>query len=171
MKFRGFLLNLTVGLFALFFGLFWVGVFQFFAGSLYTVTQSCPLSQQKVEVAAVEKPNFDINDPNSVLPLDYEEDKLTSPKADETNEAYFDPEGYYSFLGDVPMEFEDFHFISIQNKRLDVSPKSEHFGEAIPPKGYVLLEGTNDAEYIDFKNIEISDGKINFQTETREGIS
>ncbi len=160
MKFRNILLNLTVGFSALLFGLAWVGVYQFFVGD-----ETGPAT---IEVS--ETTNFDINNPESVLPIDFEEDKLTSPNADETNEDAFDPEGYY-FFDNEEKGLEDFFYITIKNKNFDTDPANENFGDLMPPRGFVILQGDEDVEYIDFETIKIADGKLQFETMNRNGIS
>jgi hypothetical protein len=164
MKLRSFLLNLTVGISALLFGLVWVGVYQFFLGNNLDSESYSVIVQNPVQ------PPFDINDPESVLPIDFEEEKLTSPKVDETNEAMFDPEGYYFFDGS-PKGFENFFYVVINNKDFEASPDDKDFGKLMPPRGYVILESKTDVEYIDFETIKIADGKLQFETMTHKGIS
>lgn len=164
MKFRNFLFSFAVGVATLIFGLAWVGVYQFFLG------QSNPPKQEVIEVQETEAVNFDINNPESVLPLDFEEDKLTSPHVDETNEAEFDPEGYYFFDGSLE-GFEEFQYIKINNKNFDVKPNDKRYGDLVSPNGFVILQNGKDADYIDFSKINIGNGKIQFETETAKGSS
>lgn len=163
MKCRNFVFSLFVGITALFIGLAAVGVYQFFFGNSDQATYS--------NLKTVEKVDFDINDPNSVLPLDYEEDKLTSPSVDETNEAYFDPEGHYHFLSEPPVDFEEFFYIAINNKNFDVEATDPKYGELTTPRGHAILQTENNqVQYLDFDKLSIGNGKIQFETETANGI-
>ncbi len=161
MKIRNIIFYLAICVTTLFFGVAWVGVYQFFLGNNEVENiQYCPVT------------NFDINNPESVLPLNYEEDQLTSPKVDETNSAYFDPEGYYYFLDDAPKGFEDFKQFNINNKNFDVNPKDRNYGELITPNGsMILINDKSQGTYIRFENLEISNGKIRFHAEGKNGIS
>lgn len=161
MKVRNIIFYVAICITTLFFGMAWVGVYQFFLGTNEAETGKYCLVVN----------DFDINNPNSVLPLDFEEDQLTSPKMDETNEAYFDPEGYYYFLGDSPKGFEDFKQFNINNKNLDVNPKDRHYGELIKPNGSMILLDEKKGTYLRFENLEISNGKVHFDAQSKNGLS
>ena len=103
---------------------------------------------------------------NSILPINYEEEKLSDPKKDETNEAMFDPEGNYSIMGDSPKGFEDFYNFTITNKNFAGDSEDENWRKLIAPIGFV--EASNQYE---FRNISIGNGKIQFRTKTIKGIS
>ena len=161
MKRRKFLVNLTICAAALFCGLSLVGVYQFFVGNILN---------PKPETTEIKKPEqilFDINDPNSVLPINYEEEKLSDPKEDETNEKMFDPEGNYHILGDLPKGFEDFTNFTINNKNFDVDEEDENWGKLIAPTGFVDAK-TESTELI---SISIGSGKLQFKTKSAKGIS
>lgn len=164
MNFRRFLLNLTVGFSALLFGIAWVGLYQFFLG------QKLGNENKPVVIKNLKNVEFDINNSESVLPIDFEAEKLTSPTIDETNEAMFDPEGYYYFEGS-PKGFENFLFFSINNKNFADDPNDKKYGELVPLNGHITLGDEKGVEYIDFDKIRIFDGKINFETKTQSGIS
>ncbi len=165
MKLRNILFYFAVGLTTLFFGLAWVGVYNFFGSNNLDTDQEI-VKLQKTEVEVVE---FDINDPESVLPIHFEEDKLTSPHVDENNSEYFDPEGFYFFDG-FPNGFEDFLYIKINNKNFDVAKTDNHYGDLVALNGYVILDGKNRDKQIRFEEINIADGKLHFVTETEDGI-
>lgn len=168
MKFRNFAFNSAIFITALFFGLAWVGAFQFFTGKNNNNAMTCSFGGLKSE----KKLNFDINDSNSVLPLDFEEDKLTLPKVDENNTAYFDPEGSYYLLDEAPEGFEDFKQFNIFNKRLDVDPRDRSYGELVKPAGYVFLSNEKKhSTYTFFKKLDIEDDKIYFEALSVKGIS
>lgn len=159
-------LNITVAVLALLFGLAWVAAYQFFL-----VGEITPTASQQVE-----KVEFDISDPDSVLPIDYEEEKLSDPKEDESNPEYFDPEGRFHLLEESKM-FEDFSLLTIQNKNLEVDSDDERFGELIPPEGTLLLadkdegaDGCDMHDYFDIPKIRIENGRMNFETKKRNGI-
>lgn len=162
MKVRNIIFNLALCLTTFFFGVAWVGVYQFFLGNQIKSTNVQP--SNKVI-------GFDINDPDSVLPIDFEEEKLTSPKTDETNEAYFDPEGYYYFLDEPPKGFEDFKHFNINNKNFDVDPKDRRYGEAVPPSGFIILIDKNKGTHIRFEKLDISNGRLYFQANGKNGLS
>ncbi len=169
MKVRSFAFNSAIFITAIFFSMVWVGTYQFFLGSPATSTKNnlvkCPHQTKAVN-------NFDINDPNSVLPLNYDEANLTSPKTDETNTAYFDPEGYYYLLDDTAVGFEDFKQFNINNKKLDVDPRDRKYGELITPTGsIILMDGQSEGSMIRLEILDISNGKIHFEAKTRNGIS
>lgn len=172
MKIRNFLLNLTVALSALLFGLMWVGVYQYFT------EKTLGEEVQSVVVKQTEQLAFDITNPESVLPIDFEEDKLSDPKEDEDNPTYFDPEGRYYLLEDSKI-FGDFFLFTIQNKNFEVTSDDERFGDFIPPQGTFLLEDTDKGkkdncdmhDYFDIPKIKIEDGKINFITKKKDGIT
>ena len=158
----------TVGFFAFVFGLAWVAAYQFFLGGEITPTAS----QQ------VGKVKFDISDPDSVLPIDFEEEKLSAPKQDESDPDKFDPEGRYYFLNGQK-GFENLYIFSIYNKNLDVDPDDERFGELVPPKGLIWLDDTDKGakdncdmhDYVDVPQINIKDGRIGFVSKITNGIS
>ena len=172
MQFKKILLNLAVALSALLFGLAWVGVYQFFVEKTVEPKQETILFQDIGEVT------FDINNPESVLPIDFEEDKLSDPKEDEDNPKYFDPEGRYYFYGE-PKGFENVFLISINNKNFEVESDDLKFGDLIPPAGFILLEDTDKGakdscemhDYIDLSKVNIEDGKMSFISKKKNGIS
>jgi hypothetical protein len=166
MKVRNIIFNLAICVATLFFGLAWVGVYRFLS-----LENQNSINGKYCHYAAEETTAFDINNPNSVLPLNFEEDKLTSPKTDEMNEASFDPEGYYYFLDEAPNGFEDFRQFNIFNKNFDVNPKGRNYGELITPSGSMILLDHKKGTYIRFENLEISNGKIHFQAKSKNGIS
>lgn len=160
MKIRSFIFCTVVALTTFVFGLAGVGVFNF----VFTAFgQSTPHMVSPETVSAVE---FDINDPESVLPLDHEADKLTSPKTDETNEAEFDPEGTYFLLEEPTAAFIDFENFTINNKNLEVRPEQSNYGVLVSPSGFVQTD-----RKFEFRHISIGGGEINFTTEPQNGIS
>jgi hypothetical protein len=170
MKLRNYPFYFTVALIALVLGLAWVGVYNFFLKQ--SLNPQSGDFYKTVRVAEVETNEFDINDPDSVLPIDFEEDKLTSPHEDENNPKYFDPEGYYSF--ERPTKgFEDFFYIAVKNKNFDLPAEDERYGEEMPPRGHIILRvaETSEVEYIDFQTIEIADGKMSFETISQNGMT
>ncbi len=161
MQFKNILLNLAVTLSALLFGLAWVGIYQFFVGKTVEPKQETILLQHNRIVT------FDINDAESVLPLDFEEDKLSDPKADENNPEYFDPEGTYFVMDKLPSEFGSFESFTISNKTMEFDGTGNYEVENVSPEGFVF-----DSKKHEFNNVEIKDGKINFQTKkTATGVS
>ncbi len=170
MKFRNYIFYFVIGVSTLVFGLAWVGVFNlFFGNSFITLNHSCPAdnSVKVTEVEQTEEIKFDINDPESVLPIDYKEDKLTSPKVDEDNPEYFDPEGKYFLLDETAEDFKDVSYLKIENKNFDVSQKDPRFGESIAPKGSVVID---DKKQIELEKIKIADGKIKTESKEKDGI-
>lgn len=164
MKFNKFLLNLAVGSAALLFGLAWVGVYQFFTGTSAVRPHTCfPTKTVKVEIADYSK--FDINNPESVLPINFEENKLTSPHVDEDNAAMFDPEGYYFVLDNDVKKAGDFEGFTINNKNFKVSVNDKNYGKAIAPNGYVSA----DKDY-KFTKISIGNEKVEFETAPINGV-
>ncbi len=156
--------SLSVGVFALFCGLGSVGGYQI----LSRICQST-IDQSHREI------DFDINDPESVLPIDFEEDKLSDPREDETNKDMFDPEGQYTLVGDLPIGFDEFKFFSIENKKLDVDCDDKQFGEFIAPKGFIQLKEsslkldgsdlmTARSDYLEFQRINIGTRYLQFKT-------
>ena len=108
MKFKQFLFNFSIYLAALLFGLAWVGVYQFFLS--YQLVKN----YEPATIQHFEEPPFDINNPESVLPINYKEEELSDPKEDENNPKYFDPEGRYYILE----ESKNFnHFFLIYNQQ------------------------------------------------------
>lgn len=169
MKFTNFVLNSAIFTTALFFGLVWVGAYQLLLGASATSVES-KSSHCVYKTKAAN--NFDINDPNSVLPIDFEEEKLTSPKTNESNTAYFDPEGSYYLLDEAPKGFEDFKQFNINNKKLDVDPRDKSYGDVVAPTGSILLlKDNNQGSLVRFKNLEISDGKLMFEAQSNNGVS
>ncbi len=130
MRLQSLLLNIGVGFLALLLGWSWVAAYQIFLGN----TAKPTASQQPGKV------EFDINDPNSVLPIDYEDDKLSDPKDDETNEAMFDPEGVYAIQGNLSEELAEFEGFEIVNKNLEVDCDDKKFGESVPARGYASVK-------------------------------
>jgi hypothetical protein len=164
MKFRNVLLNVTIGLITLFFGLALVGTYNFLFGNNITTNEAVVALQKDYAVKC------DLSESSEkLLPIDFEEDQLTSPKSDETNEAYFDPEGFYYFDG-FPKGFEDFLYIRINNKNFDVAKTDSHYGDLVPLNGFVILDGKNRDKQIRFEEITAADGKLRFVTETEDGI-
>jgi hypothetical protein len=164
MKFRSFLLNLTVGFSALLFGLAWVGIYQFFVGG------STENNVETCGVQPVEEIKFDINNPESVLPIDFEEDKLSDPKEDENNPKYFDPEGNYFIIDQTAktaIEFKNISYIKIENKNFHVDAKDTRFGDLIAPKGSIVLD---DDKQIELEKIYIVDGKVLLESKVLDGI-
>lgn len=169
MQFKKILLNLAVALSALLFGLAWVGIYQFFVNKAF-ITEN----RQVVPIVS----NFDINNPESVLPIDFEEDKLSDPKEDEDNPKYFDPEGRYYFYGEAK-GFDDLLLISLNNKNFNVETNDVKFGDPVPPEGFILLDDTDEGakdscgmhDYIDLPDIKIEDGKMSFISNKKNGIS
>lgn len=162
MKTRRLFLNLAIGITTLLFGLAWVGVYQFFLGA-----EIGPTTSRQAEKIA-----FDINDPNSVLPIDYKEEELSDPKEDESNPKHFDPEGSYYFNdGMKPKGFEEVFYFDIYNKNFDVDPESESYGDLIAPTGTLAIQGEDDTKFLSFKSISVEDGKLKFVTEAIDGIS
>lgn len=171
MKSRNYIFYFVIGLTTLFLGLALVGIYNFFFGTVSTIENTNGCTARKVEkVTEVNQPKpikFDINDPESVLPIDYEEEKLTSPKVDENNPEYFDPEGKYFVLDDSGNELGDLSFIRIENKNFEVGAKDERFGAPINPKGSLAVNEENQYE---LEKINISDGKLQTETITKDGI-
>ncbi len=168
MNLKTILLNLIIGTLTFAIGVAWIAVFRYFLESRST---------SQTESIKMERSEFDINDPNSVLPIDFEEEKLSDPKEDEENLRYFDPEGRY-YLLEESKTFGDFFLFTIANKNFEVESEDERFGDFMPPQGTLLLEDSDSGEdgcemhdYFDIPNIEIEDGKISFTTKTRNGIS
>ncbi len=169
MKFKNFLLNLAIGISALLFGLAWVGIYQFFSGVFETRPATLNVSP---------KIDFDINNPESVLPIDFEEDKLSDPKEDEDNPKFFDPEGRY-YLLEESKKFKDFYIFTIHNKNFEVAPDDKRYGEFVLPQGTIFLEdkdkGVNDNcdmhDPFAIPKIDIENGKINFTTKKRDGTT
>ena len=124
------------------------------------------------------KVEFDISDPDSVLPINYEEENLSNPKEDENDPEKFDPEGRYFLIGESK-GFENLYIFSIYNKNLDVDLDNERFGERLPPKGLIWLDDTDKGakdncdmhDYVDVPHFDISDGKIRFVSKKTNGIS
>jgi len=158
MNFRNLILNIAIGAAAFFFGLAWIDVYDYFLAR--------ETKNDAVEQKPVDKIDFNINDPDSLLPIDYEEDKLTSPKVDENNEALFDPEGYYFILGDLPLGFEDFDVFAIDNKKFGINTNRERYMNFKAPSGFV----ETDKQY-EFSTISIGKGKIHFHTAGINGVS
>lgn len=171
MKFRNVLSNITIGLTTLFLGLALVGTYQFFLGTSVPETSTC-LAVNPPDYLLTAENNTETaenNDNQPLLPIDFEEDKLTSPHADENNSDYFDPEGYYFFDG-FPKGFEDFLYIKISNKNFDVAKTDEHYGDLVSLNGFVILDGKNRDKQIRFAEINVADGKLHFVTEAENGI-
>lgn len=160
MNFKNVVLNLTVSFFALLFGLACVGFYQFVVGNIVGD------EVRSVKTENFKKNEFNINDSESVLPIDFEEDKLSDPKEDEDNPKYFDPEGVYFILDDLPDEFNRFESFVINNKILNSDEKGNYIAEDIALKGYV-----HDNKKYEFERIEIKDGKIQFQTKIINGVN
>jgi hypothetical protein len=158
-KIRNISYSLIVGLITLTLGLAAFGVWEFFFGNFNH-------SKQEIVNLQAEGIKFDINDPESVLPIDYEEDKLTSPKVDETNAAEFDPEGFYYFLDEPPKGFEDLENFTINNKNLKGDVHSRDYGKLVPPSGYIQT-----GKKFEFSKISIGDGNIFFETKEVTGIN
>lgn len=165
MKFRNILFNLAIATFTLLTGLALVSGFNFLFGNGCSITQQNNLLTAENSVVAVENDNV-----QPLLPIDFEEDKLTSPHADENNPAYFDPEGYYFFDG-FPKGFEDFLYIKISNKNFDVAKTDDHYGDLIPLNGAIILDTKNGDEQINFAKINIANGKMHFETQEDKGIT
>ncbi|MCB1022818.1 MAG: hypothetical protein KDB79_00410 [Acidobacteria bacterium] len=161
MKYRNLALNLFVATLTLFVGLSWVSAFRYFATNIAVPT---------AEISSKTDPGkFDISDQDAVLPIDFDEDKLSSPHDDESNPEMFDPEGYYFFNGS-PKGFEDLYYIVIENKNFDSSPNDKSYGDPVPLTGFVMLEKNEKAVYLDFKSMSIKNGKLRFETKTQNGI-
>lgn len=160
MKIKNISLNLAVGFFAFLIGLALVGVYQFFTLNI----SGDEIKPVKIKYS--EQNEFDINDPESVLPIDFEEEQLSDPKKDEDNPEYFDPEGIYFALDDLPNEFKGFESFVIENKTIRLDEKGNKIAEDIAPKGYVY-----DSKKYEFESLEIKDGKIQFQTKTKNGVN
>ena len=150
-------LGILAGTFTFLFGLMWVGAYRY-------------LSNLNSGIETNVGNSFDINDPDSVLPIDYEKEKLSDPKEDETNEAMFDPAGYYYF-DEEPANFDDFYYIVINNSNIHdpVEPSGKNHTSKL--SGFVLLQNAEKVDYLDFESIKIEDGKLSFATKVREGIS
>lgn len=160
MRFRNIILNLAIGFASLLLGFAGVGAYQFIVEII---------SGDEVRPEIIEKHKqieFDINDPESVLPIDFEEDKLSNPKEDENNPNFFDPEGVYFALDDLPDEFGGFESFVINNKKLSFDEKGNYLAQDIAPFGYVY-----DNKKYEFESLEIKNGKIRFQTKTIMGVN
>ncbi len=164
MKFNKFLLNFAVGSAALLFGLTWVGVYQYFVGTNAVQPHTCFLTKT-VKMENADSSKFDIGNPESVLPINFEEDKLTSPHVDEDNAAMFDAEGYYFVLDSDAKKVGDFEGFTINNKNFKVSANDKNYGNAVAPSGYVSA----DKDY-KFTKVSIGNGKIEFETEPINGV-
>ena len=182
MNFKKIALYLSVAILTLLSGLAWVVAYRFF------------LENETVPAASLEaeKIEFDINDPESVLPIDYEEDKLSYPKEDENNPEYFDPEGRYFVIGKISEGFEDFDSFFINNNKFDSECDSEDYGETIAPSGYIQLKTPlveelppdldpakisiyhteyDNRDYLELIGIKIEKGHIHFATKSVRGIT
>lgn len=170
MKFGNLLFSIAIGLFTFGLGLAVAGVFGFFYGApAAEKPHFCKVKKLDKATGVIKTgtPDFDINDPDSVLPLDHEEDKLTSPKSDENDTLYFDPEGVYFPLEETTADFEDLSYIKIENKRLDVPAYDERFGDPIAPKGVVVID---ERQQLELSRIEIANGKMHTETKENNGI-
>jgi len=164
---RKHIFKLTIGFCAFFFGLAWVAAYQFFL-----VGEITPTASQQIE-----KVEFDISDPDSVLPIDYKEEKLSDPKEDENNPEYFDPRGFY-FNNDLPEELKDFAYFEIWGSSFDIDDgNSASDFQAL--NGSVLTEASNKTsidgvdrlETFKYKKFELGHNRILFRTETNNRIS
>lgn len=165
MSFRNIAFNLFIASGMLFFGIASVGITRFFSGNSTDIKSEVAVNQPSLKPTAI----FDINDPNSVLPLDYNEEELTSPHVDEKNPEFFDPEGSYYLDESSSNDSDEFHYFDIYNKNFDVNVKDDRYGELIAPSGN-LFAGDGSKSY-SFTSISISNGKLTFATETVNGVA
>ncbi|MEZ5346675.1 MAG: hypothetical protein R2681_14075 [Pyrinomonadaceae bacterium] len=177
MKHKNIILNLSVGVAALIFGIAWVSIYQLILRN--SIGPNLDPAIVKIKGVA----DFDINDPDSVLPIDFNEDELSSPHEDDSNSDLFDPEGTYTVIETIPMEFDQFQAFTITNKRLDVDCDDQRFGEFITPNGFINW-GKSDIEmsgnFVDpvrsrnipaeFDSLHIEKTKIQFKSQEIEGI-
>ena len=159
MKLKNILLNSAVGVAALLFGLAWVGAYQYFTQKTLGDEVRPAVTENLV------RNNFDINNPESVLPINFEAEKLSDPKQDENNADYFDPEGTYFSITKLPEELRRFEAFVINNKTLEYDDKGSYEVKEIAPEGYVYSNGKYQ-----FESVTIADGKISFRTKEDSGV-
>ena len=72
-----------------------------------------------------------------------------------------------------------FFLFTINNKNFEVDSDDKRFGDLIPPQGTILLEDTDKGsqdscdmhDYLDIQNLKIENGKLNFITKKKNGIT
>lgn len=166
MKLKNLLFYFAIGVSTLVFGLAWVGVYNFFLNDSKAEKPLIKPSIAVQEVKQIEDIKFDINDPESVLPIDYNEEALSDPKADENNPEYFDPEGTYLLSEKKKNFFSEFLGFTVKNKNFEADKKDQYYGELVSPRGYV---NTTMGDF-HFKQIYIANESIYFETENIEGV-
>lgn len=145
---------------ALFFGLGWVGVYEFFASDSQTPART---SIRKHSSIVQDSPEF----------ISIDDKSFTPPQVDETNPAAFDPEGIYTGPAKLSPSFDFFPTILINNKKLDVDCDHESFGSLIKPTGIFFAGTEDDPDAVQFKieTLRISSGILSFRTERIESTA
>lgn len=159
MKLRVFVYRLAAALTAFVFGVGIFNAWRYFQTPEETVVAVTALPLNKQETIFLPPPV----EPFSAAVVDSTED---AKEAEEETEPEFITEGAYYIIGNQPKGFKDIDGLEIIATDYADELPPESYNGRIPPKGYI---STN--KEFNFTRINIGNGRIAFETETKKGVS